>query len=145
MSYNKTIWTNGVTPNSETNMNKIENELEYLDGKVEETGWIRLTPTLPAETAEWSPLQYRKKSGIVYINGTIYFNQTLNFGTVLATLPAGVRPGNEVDVCCRLLDSAAVAVIAVNTNGNIVYLNRTGEGMPENSGILISTSFISEN
>ena len=30
MSYNKTVWSNGSTPINETNLNKIENELEFL-------------------------------------------------------------------------------------------------------------------
>ena len=31
MAYNKTTWTNGVTPINETNLNKIENELQTLE------------------------------------------------------------------------------------------------------------------
>lgn len=39
MSYSKTTWTNGVTPINETNLNKIENELESLDtNKVSKSG-----------------------------------------------------------------------------------------------------------
>lgn len=30
MAYSKTTWTNGVTPINETNLNKIENQLEIL-------------------------------------------------------------------------------------------------------------------
>lgn len=38
MAYVKTVWENGTTPINETNLNKIENELETLDNNLSKFG-----------------------------------------------------------------------------------------------------------
>lgn len=59
-----------------------------LVASIEDTGWIRLNTNVV----------YRRKNGVVYVNGAGAGNATLIAGTyvTVGTLPAGFRPSRDV-------------------------------------------------
>lgn len=60
----------------------------------EDTGWLTLTPA----AGFTGPAAMRRKSGVVYLRGTIQGSFTANATTVIATLPPAFSPGGTVGV-----------------------------------------------
>lgn len=77
------------------------NELKFgVDGLSADTGWINVIgtsiagPDIVAPSLN-TPLRYRKKNGVVYINGCFgVTNKVASKNTLLFTLPEDCRPAN---------------------------------------------------
>lgn len=110
-----------------------------------DTGWQAIPLTSPATTVDWNVLMYRKINGVVYIKGTIYWNQTPNWGTQFGLLPNGFRPIAEFDCVCRSINvsTGSATVIAISSDGTMIYLNNTDWTPGE--GCFINCCFIAEN
>ena len=70
----------------------------YAREAVDDTGWIALTlenSWVNFDTVTYTPARYRRRGGLVYVQGLIK-DGTLTAGTILATLPAGFRPGYRI-------------------------------------------------
>ena len=117
--------------------------LEELQEKSNDTGWLEAPLETDASTFDWNKLSYRKINGIVYVSGTF---KLLNpsWAKVFATLPQGFRPKVEADFVCRGVDNATV-VVTITNNGKMAVLQLVpGDFSSEVSG-LVSCSFIADN
>lgn len=117
--------------------------LEELQEKSNDTGWLEVPMTADASTIDWHKLSCRKINGIVYVSG-IFKLLNPSWGKVFATLPQGFRPKVEADFVCRGVDNATV-VVAITNNGQMAVLQLVpGDFSSEVSG-LVSCSFIADN
>lgn len=105
-----------------------------------DTGWQAIPLTSPATTPAWNVLMYRKINGVVYIKGTIFWNQSPSWNMQVAQLPVGVRPPNEFDIVCRSQSTKSGSIIAISADGKISYLENTDTSTGE--GCFINCSFI---
>lgn len=108
----------------------------------QDTGWHSLS-----FGAGWSDYggvfsaRYKKVSGVVHIEGIVTGGAT---GTVIATLPAGYRPGREV-MRTMFADFNVIYRVDIDTAGQIVHVNQAVGTARGTSWQDISTSFIAEN
>ena len=117
--------------------------LEELQEKSNDTGWLEAPLETDTSTLDWHKLSYRKINGIVYVSG-IFKLLNPSWGKVFATLPQGFRPKVEADFACRGVDNATV-VVAITNNGKMAVLQLVpGDFSSEVSG-LVSCSFIADN
>lgn len=116
-----------------------------IDAAVEDTGWIEITALATGWTSyqvglgsSWTP-RYRRKSGIVYIEGL------LNGGpTGLAfTLPAGFRCGTGTTMR-HLGTSGGIDRVDINSNGTFTFQS-TLVGAATTGWHNIGCSYIQEN
>lgn len=95
--------------------------------QLDDTGWIDMTPVLAngwvSYDANYGPPKYRKKAGIVYLQGLV---KAGTLGTVIATLPVGFRPdsaqfgGAGTLLFVAMGDNNVVTRIDVYPDGRIV-------------------------
>lgn len=117
--------------------------LEELQEKSNDTGWLEAPLETDTSTLDWHKLSYRKINGIVYVSG-IFKLLNPSWGKVFATLPQGFRPKVEADFACRGVNNATV-VVAITNNGKMAVLQLVpGDFSSEVSG-LVSCSFIADN
>lgn len=140
-----TVGDAGTDPTNWKTLVSIHAETGEVDFNANDTGWQAIPLTSPATTADWSVLMYRKINNIVYIRGTVYWNQTPNWGTQFGLLPNGFRPIAEFDCVCRSINvsTGSATVISIHSDGTMKYLNNTDWTTGE--GCFINCCFIAEN
>jgi hypothetical protein len=173
MAYTKTTWVNGQTPINETNLNHIEQGIydndqaisginvpevktsnttsdtdvyscNYVNNKLQDTGWIELQTEQGFTPTSWNKLKYRKKNGIVCITGSVDLTEATSWTKLITTLPEGCRPPTELDIYCRSSNSGYPFMVAVNADGTIRTLSEIITGSDAGSGtIFIFITFIS--
>ena len=84
MSYSKTTWQNGVTPINQTNLNKIENELESLDNNKLNKSGDTITGTLIMDN---QPIKFNQ-------NGNIFWKED-NYGDKFRIIPNFTGTGSD--------------------------------------------------
>jgi hypothetical protein len=78
-----------------------------------------MTPAYSGGSNATPPLQYRRRSGIVYLTGLR--NPTADDQTQF-TLPAGFRPLNQAIYWCdRSVNTGPGARVDVRNNGQVIY------------------------
>lgn len=111
MAYTKTVWENSPstnTPINATNLNKIENELEFLDGN---SSWVSLENTV----------YYKKVGNVVTVRGYSQDEVALTAGDykTIATLPQDVRPTTTLAFPWTLIGINGAHIARIQTNGII--------------------------
>lgn len=102
MAYTKTNWVNDSSPYIDAaNLNKIEQGIEdahnQSGGTLESfdvpisSGWQANLNEVPNAVQS-----FRKKSGVVVLNGLYLVQTPVTAGTVIATLPIALRPSYRV-------------------------------------------------
>lgn len=118
--------------------------MQELQEKSNDTGWIDVPLTADASTLDWCKFQYRKLNGIVFING-IFKLLTPSWSKTIGQLPNGFRPLHESDFVCRGVDNSSV-IIAIGPDGKITFLDTVNSiYSTEFVGGIISASFIADN
>lgn len=118
--------------------------LEEVQEKLNDTGWVDVPLTADASTLDWCKFQYRKLNGIVFING-IFKLLTPSWSKTIGQLPNGCRPLHESNFVCRGVDNSPV-VIAIAPAGQINFLDTVNSiYSTEFVGGIISVSFIADN
>ena len=135
-----TVGDAGTDPTNWKTLVSIHAETGEVDFNANDTGWQAIPLTSPATTVDWNVLMYRKINGVVYIKGTIYWNQSPSWNMQVAQLPVGVRPPNEFDIVCRSQSTNSGSIIAISADGKISYLENTDTSTGE--GCFINCSFI---
>lgn len=119
--------------------------LEELQKKSNDTGWIDLSLGSDVSTEDWNKLRFRKINEIVYINGLFRAKNITGLNKLIGTLPKGFRPGPEIDFISRDTSNVSGDVIIINSIGQVFIFSRIdGQTPPETTGV-ISHSFIAEN
>lgn len=105
-----TISTRTVTATGDVSAGTVNGQT------LSDTGWVALAAAAGAGTVV-APLAYRVLNGVLYMRGTL---QSLPAGTytIVATLPAGVRPP-EVKTFPMTSNTTAVMTVQVNTSGTV--------------------------
>lgn len=113
MAYSKTTWVNGQTPINDTNLNKIENELEALDtglstlsttvsGKQDElTAGDNITIENNVISASGGSAQTDYTTGVEMQIGT-WDNKPLYRKIITGTLPSTTRTNKTLDTISNL-------------------------------------------
>lgn len=116
MAYSKTNWENLPsinTPINASRLNKIENELEFLDGN---SSWVSLG----------NKVYYKKVGNVVTVrgfsSGTVKL--TANEYTTVATLPAEIRPSMELAFPWVIVGEGTAGLTKIR-NGNIMLFANT--------------------
>ena len=118
--------------------------LEELQEKSNDTGWVDVPLTADASTLDWCKFQYRKLNGIVFING-VFKLLTPSWSKTIGQLQNGCRPLHESNFVCRGVDNSPV-VIAITPDGQINFLDTVNSiYSTEFVGGIISVSFIADN
>lgn len=106
--------------------------------EIEDTGWLDLTPYLVNGWVNYDntygPPRYRRKNGIVYVQGLI---RSGTLGAIVATLPAGFRPPAGIPklLFSVLGDANVPNRYDVDTNGNIINAGGASNGWSSLTGI----------
>lgn len=117
--------------------------LEELQEKSNDTGWLEVPLATDASTLDWCKLSYRKINGIVYVNGIFKLSNPF-WSKAFATLPQGFRPKIETDFVCRGVDNIPV-VVAITDSGQMAVLQLVTGDFSSEVGGLVSCSFIADN
>lgn len=109
--YVKTNWENlpnTSTPINATNLNKIENELEFLDGN---SSWVSLGNTV----------YYKKVGNVITVRGYSNDDVALTAGDykTIATLPQEARPSIALAFPWTLVGIKGAHIARIQTNGTI--------------------------
>lgn len=111
MAYTRVNWENlpsTNTPVNATNLNKIENELEFLDNN---SSWVSLGNTV----------YYKKVGNVVTVRGYSQNEVALTAGDykTIATLPQEARPSITLAFPWTLIGIKGAHIARIQTNGTI--------------------------
>ena len=121
MSYSKTNWQNGVTPINATNLNKIEEELEYLDTSEDFASKVTFNENYGSisfkKTGNLVSISYQGESKAHAVNDLIF------------TLPEGYRPKTTIYIPI-IINTIAYGIVDITTSGtcNIRQLTQATSG-----------------
>lgn len=118
MAYERVNWENlpnTSTPINATNLNKIENELEFLDGN---SSWVSLGNTV----------YYKKVGNVVTIRGFSQNEVALTEGDykIIATLPQEIRPSIELAFPWSPIGQDMAGLARIYSDGNLALYSTNG-------------------
>lgn len=130
-------------------INELKNGIDELNT---DTGWINIIGTSIASAdlvapSVGTPVRYRKKGGVVYINGTFGLkNKVANTNKVLFTLPAGYRMSSGFYYFTNTSSGFVMSRYILNSNGQVLleWIRKLTDGSEMTGDIVwasIDTSF----
>ena len=139
-----------------TAFSKLKTTAKNIIGAInelnEDTGWINIIGTSIASAdliapSVGTPVRYRKKGGVVYINGTFGLkNKVANTNKTLFTLPDGYRMDSGFYYFVNTSSGYAMSRYILNSNGQVLleWIRKLTDGSEMTGNIVwasIDTSF----
>lgn len=88
----------------------------------DDTGWINFTGTYasgwtPFTAGDWDGVKYRRRNGIVYLQGAVQKSSAPNIDELIFTMPSGFRPSHHI--LGMRTSSVAMYALTIGTNGQV--------------------------